>query len=415
MRDTAWPAFIVICLSFAACGGDTVPPPEPVVRDSAGIQIVENPDVGWEPAAAWVVSDTPSLDLGSVDAPPEHQFLQVMGVASLSDGRIVVANAGTQELRWFDADGTLVVSAGGEGQGPGEFTGLTSVGVLPGDSVIAYDGRQRRFSIFDESGVFVRSAPLEDDDRPGMRFPVFMGMLEGGSFVMVGRDLQTEGMTEGPVLAAMPVYVYGSDGTIRDSVGTFHGWEALVTIRRSEQVVGMSIGDRPYGRTTTVASIGDGIVVGTPDAYEFEIYDPDGALRSIVRLARSNAPLTGADIDAFVASQVEDEAEGNLQREYRRLATEIDFPDTKPAYASAMRGDKQGNVWVPGFMVDDGERSHPPRWAVFDRGGRYLGELEMPRRLRVLEIGVDNVLGIWRDEFDVEHLRRYEITKPDRI
>jgi hypothetical protein len=405
---------LAMLLGGWACSGGGNRAAEPVVRDSAGIRIVENLDVGWQDGAAWTVAQTPALDLGGVDAEAAHQFHMMMGAATLTDGRIVVANAGTQELRWFDGAGTLVARAGGEGQGPGEFTGLTSIGLLPGDSVIAYDGRQRRFSVFDASGAFVRSAPFDGDERPGMRFPVFMGMLNGGSFVMVGRDLQTEGMTEGPVVAAMPVYVYGSDGEARDSLGTFHGWEALVTIRRSGEVVGMSIGDRPYGRSTTVTSVGDGIVVGTPDAYEFEVYAPDGALRTIVRLARPNAPLTSTDIDAYVASQMEDDADDNLLREHRRLATEIDFPDTKPAYASAIRGDVEGNVWVPGFSIEDGEEQHPPLWAVFDRDGRFLGELAMPRRLRVREIGADYVLGVWRDDFDVEHLRRYALTKPDR-
>jgi hypothetical protein len=219
---------------------------------------------------------------------------------------------------------------------------------------------------------------------------------------------------DGPILASMPVYVYGSDGTIRDSIGTFHGWEALITIRRDAQYVSMAIGDRPFGRTTTVTSVGDGIVVGTPHDYAFEIYAPDGTLRSIVRLARPNAPLTGADIDVYVASQVEDDDGSNVMREQRRQAAELDFPDTKPAYASSIRGDAQGNIWVPGYSIQDDEGPRMPLWAVFDRGGRYLGELELPRRFRVLEIGADYLLGVWRDELDVEHLRQYDLVKPAR-
>ncbi len=406
----------VFALSWA-CGDGGSQRPEPVVRDSAGVRIVENLDVGWDVEDAWTFAPVPAMDLGSVDAAPDHQFHMVMGAATLSDGRIVVANAGTQELRWYGPDGTLMVTAGGEGEGPGEFTGLTSVGVLPGDSVVAYDGRLRRFSVFDPDGVFVRSAPLSGDDRPGMRFPVFMGMLDDGSFIMVGRDVlvfEQPDVKDGPILASMPVYVYGSDGTIRDSIGTFHGWEALITIRRDAQYVSMAIGDRPFGRTTTVTSVGDGIVVGTPHDYAFAIYAPDGTLRSIVRLARPNAPLTGADIDVYVASQVEDDDGSNVMREQRRQAAELDFPDTKPAYASSIRGDAQGNIWVPGYSIQDDEGPRMPLWAVFDRGGRYLGELELPRRFRVLEIGADYLLGVWRDEFDVEHLRQYDLVKPAR-
>lgn len=245
-----------------------------------------------------------------------------------------------------------------------------------------------------------------------MRFPVFMGMLDDGSFLMVGRDLRTEGMIEGPVLARMPVYVYGSDGMARDSIGSFHGWEALVTIRRNAQAVAMSIGDRPFGCTTTVTSVGDAVVVGTPHEYAYEMYRPDGTLESIVRLARPNATLTSAEIDAFLAAQAEDDAGDNVLREHRREAAELDFPDTKPAYASSIRGDAHGNVWVPGYAPEGSDQ--PPLWAVFNRDGRFLGELRLPGRFRALEIGDDYLLGIQRDDLDVEHLQRYAIVKPDR-
>jgi hypothetical protein len=411
MREHAWPTIVLIGLSMTACQDGQPPPAEPVVRDSAGIRIVENADIGWDAAAAWVVADTPSLDLGSIDADPEYQFYRVVGAATLSDGRIVVASGGTQEVRWYDPAGTLVATAGGEGQGPGEFTGLVALGVLPGDSVLAYDMRLQRFTVFDADAADVRSVPLEQLDRPGMRFPVLLGVLDDGALVMVGRDLQTEGMAEGPVRAPMPVYVYGPDGTSRDSIGTFHGWEASVTIRRNSQQVAMAIGDRPFGHSTTVTSVGDGIVVGTPHSYELAIFRPDGALRSIVRLDRPAQLLTAADIEAyeaFLASQAED---NELAREQRREAAELEYPETKPAYASAIRGDRLGNIWVPGFAVSEEQR--PPLWAVFDREGRYLGELELPGRLRVFEIGSDYVLGVWRDELDVEHVRRYPLIKPN--
>ena len=45
----------------------------------------------------------------------------------LSDGRIVVANGGSDELRIFDRSGTHVGTWGGQGEGPGEFTALGPV------------------------------------------------------------------------------------------------------------------------------------------------------------------------------------------------------------------------------------------------------------------------------------------------
>jgi hypothetical protein len=80
-----------------------------------------------------------------------------------------------------------------------------------------------------------------------------------------------------------------------------------------------------------------------------------------------------------------------------------------PAYATGLKGDRSGNVWVPAFEI---ARGTPTRWSVFDPDGRYWGDLTTPARFRVLEIGDDYVLGVWRDDLDVEYLRKYELRKP---
>lgn len=52
------------------------------------------------------------------------------------------------------------------------------------------------------------------------------------------------------------------------------------------------------------------------------------------------------------------------------------------------------------------------RWAVFGADGAYLGTLDVPARFEVHEIGEDALLGVWRDDADVEHVRLYRILKP---
>ncbi|UCG74732.1 MAG: hypothetical protein JSV95_08145, partial [Gemmatimonadota bacterium] len=52
-----------------------------------------------------------------------------------------------------------------------------------------------------------------------------------------------------------------------------------------------------------------------------------------------------------------------------------------------------------------------PRWKIFDSNGALLGTIETPPRFTIYQIGPDYVLGRWRDEFDVEHIRMYELLK----
>ena len=51
-------------------------------------------------------------------------------------------------------------------------------------------------------------------------------------------------------------------------------------------------------------------------------------------------------------------------------------------------------------------------WTVFDPAGRMLGELSTPPRFQVIQIGDDYVLGVWKDDLDVEHVRLYALAKP---
>ena len=53
----------------------------------------------------------------------------------------------------------------------------------------------------------------------------------------------------------------------------------------------------------------------------------------------------------------------------------------------------------------------PSEWVVFDGSGRMLGSVTTPAGLEVTEIGEDFVLGIWRDELDVQHVQLYELMK----
>ena len=203
-------AFAAVLL--AACSGERTATNVPIVRDSAGVRIVENTGPAWSEATRWRLSDESVLTIGAPEAETEYQLFGVRGLVRLLDGRIVLPNTGSQEIRWYDAQGVHVRSVGGEGEGPGEFTGLGWLGVLPGDSIIAYDARQRRLSLFDPSGVFVRSSLVEVGRWPAMQYPVFSAVLSDGSILATGRLVDRQDMAEGPLLVPMAVYRYDQDG-----------------------------------------------------------------------------------------------------------------------------------------------------------------------------------------------------------
>ena len=95
-------------------GGDS-PALQPVVRDSADVRIIENPRPPAGSRLDWRVGAEPAVTIGSVDGEDPYLLSRVRGGFIVPDGRIVVVNGGSNELRVFDALGIHVATWGGQG------------------------------------------------------------------------------------------------------------------------------------------------------------------------------------------------------------------------------------------------------------------------------------------------------------
>ncbi|UCG87517.1 MAG: hypothetical protein JSW71_02940 [Gemmatimonadota bacterium] len=101
-------------------------------------------------------------------------------------------------------------------------------------------------------------------------------------------------------------------------------------------------------------------------------------------------------------AEIED---ANDRRDARERYDEMPVAEMMPAYAE-LEVDDVGNLWVRNY---DPDSDLSQTWTVFDPDGQMLGAVRMPADLRVTHIGVDFVLGVWRDDLDVEHVRLYEL------
>jgi hypothetical protein len=155
--------------------------------------------------------------------------------------------------------------------------------------------------------------------------------------------------------------------------------------------------------------LADRYVVGTPHSYELAVHRSDGSLLAIVRLLRDNAAVTAADIEAFKSLMLENIDDDNERRDRRQELDDYDYPAQAPAFGSAILVDTQGDLWVPEYSV---RIQQGMEWQVFDPEYRLLGKVESPARFTPRYIGDDIVLGVWRDELDVEYVRGYELIKP---
>lgn len=371
-----------------------------VVRDSAGVRIVESKRQMWSDADGWHVTQDPELTIGVVEGDPDYQFFSIGGVGRLASGEIVVANSGSQEVRWFRPDGQFVRSAGRAGEGPGEYRGMRRLLILAGDSVLVEDALRDRMNLYSPTGDLVRSWTIE----PLSTFvtPPPVGRLADGRFIAMTEDALTEPPGYTPYRATVVSY---RDGMLLDTVAQFPGGESYYE-RCGPDNRGMCRYGVPFARTALVDVTSDRIVTGNGSRYELAIYTAGGALAARYRRVVPLVKLTDARVRAYRDSIVA------LSPEQRRPAMRrgleaAPVPEYEPAFTE-LRVDALENVWVH----RTGE--HPPDdapWDVFDAEGRFLGTVAVPAGLRVAQIGRDFVLGVSQDEAGVEFVRLHELAR----
>ena len=75
-----------------------------------------------------------------------------------------------------------------------------------------------------------------------------------------------------------------------------------------------------------------------------------------------------------------------------------------PLYGSPF-ADADGNVWLPSYRLAYPEEGSP--YTVISPDGEWLGQVETPPRFRILDVTGGLVLGVLRDEMDVENVVVY--------
>lgn len=391
----------VVNMALAAWACAAEPSPDAVVRDSSGVRIVEIHLPPWTSPALWTIPAQPSLTIGGAEGTVEAQFDRIAGIVRLASGTIVVADAGSGQLRIFDERGMFVSAAGGPGGGPGEYRQIVSMGFGPGDSLWVYDFGVRRFTILDTLGRLIRTANLGGElSNVGA-----VGRLPNGAFVI--REFWSSRSQQGETGIGLSrsraaVAIVSAEGQVVDTVGLFEGREVYLGTEDGRTVMSAP----PFARQSNVTLRNEHIVVGEQTRFEVAEYAPPDRLESLLRVPMVDLRLSAQDVESYVAQQISPLApeEQTMRRQYLES---LGVPETRPAY-SDLKVDADGNLWVAEYVVPG---QTPRRWAVFRPDGSFIGAVTVPERFSVFDIGTDWILGVWRDVMDVEHVRLYPIDK----
>jgi hypothetical protein len=204
------------------------------------------------------------------------------------------------------------------------------------------------------------------------------------------------------------LFRYRPDGLSAEHVGSFPGVERAVfetgrvNSRGQADVIRL---ERRFGTKTAYAVAGDRFYVADNASYEIQVYSTVGRLTRLFRKRHSPLAVTEADLRALEDSILAAETDLVLRRSWDHRPQP---PETMPAYAPEIHVDSELNLWVREYT-----RPGDPHWShsVFDSSGVFRGDVAVPNGLVILDIGRDYVLGVWRDELDVEYVLLHELHK----
>ncbi len=388
---------------LVACGDRAVSLAMAEVRDSAGVRIVESTVGMWQEGDAWTVAPTPRVDIGGVEGDPTQQLFGVGDAHRLPDGRIVVANYGSQELLFYDPDGAHLLTAGGRGGGPGEFQAMGGIEVWH-DSLVVTNRQPPTLAFYDLGGRFVRSRRYQSP-------PV--GLFADGT-VLAAQTNFLEDPKDGMIRPPSVLLRFSNDGESVDTLRTVGGNERYMTFSGQS----ISVMRLPFGRATWTLVRGNRFYVADNDRYEIGVYGSDGTLHASIRKSLENLVATEADMERFIEIRLRGAGDDERRRRAAQAFRDVPMPETFPAFGwnttsrtAPVLIDDTDHLWVLEYNRPGDEEY---RWSVFDPEGRLLGEVVFPVVLEPMHIGDDFVLGEWRDEFDVEHVRLYDLIKQKR-
>ena len=367
----AFPVMLVAACGWGADGQRSAV----AVSDSAGVRIVDNGS--FDSGVALVVGE-PVYRLG--DEEEEYQFVSIAGGALRPDGTAVVADRGTNEVIVVNSVGGIAWAAGGQGEGPGEFSGLSSVG-WQGDTVVAHDAGLRRVT------YLVDGESLDSDLLPD---PLSFVRAE---WIGDGRMVVSPGgygpISDDPwITMALVGHDLGSPRA-----------DTLLVYEFAQGIPSMDAIANPFRAFGTVAVRGSRIAYGRGDHAEIRITAADGTLEQIWRWEHPRASVTAEMWTAYAARRMESPGRrsDSEMRQYLAQLREA-AQDPLPAF-SAFHLDAAGRVWVRDF---DPSTTIPTTFELFGGDGRWLGEVELPARTEILDAGEKFILAVERDEFEVQ-------------
>jgi len=406
-------------------GGARNGPGRVEILDSSGIELVRNRYELFDTSGVRLVEE---LRIGVANGPEEYQFDQIFGLAVDTLGRTFVSNRGTRSVRVYDREGHWVRDIGRAGSGPGEFQEISPPAIWR-DSLGLYDLAQMRFTLFDTTGQYLASWSMVLPDRRVI-YPLKGG--PAGWTVWINRlsmaqQPQPPGSTSRDTVLLGHVNLRTLDLALRN--GEDADPDILGLVPWPGELRKWTVGERgpttfgPLFAPDQQWSLDDAgrIYLSAGYPYQIDVYDEEGRLTRRVTRAFQARPVTDSEVEEYLSRLEQSGPSRVSEARLRSVRTNAEL--NRAEYFGATRtliASKEGAIWIErpdarfdlgNYVSIPGFESGPRYWDAFDVEGRYQFTVKAPDRFTARWIDEHSVMGVQRDENDVEYVVRYRVER----
>jgi hypothetical protein len=327
-------------------------------------------------------------------------FHRITDVTPLSDGTIAVAAHGSLSVYLFDQQGSFKMSLGRDGEGPGEFRAIWGSFALAGDSLVVFDSRLGRLTIFTQTGQVSRTLDISRFLPPARGADVHP--LDSG-FALVG--LASVGMRRSPGIYRDSAASYRLDAN-GDSVG-FYGRYPGSEVSHAQRLFGPS----PFGARLFSGTRGDRLIIGNSSQTEIREYATTGQLVRVIRWPDHDRHVTEARAAEYVEFRLESLPK-NEQAQFGQDLRQLSYSQTEPAYYGLVVS-SAGVVWLGDYPGPEALLPQPalrPRtWTLFGPDGVRRRLIHSPPGFELKAVRNGLAYGVQTDDLGVQSVLVYRV------
>jgi len=363
------------------------------VEEIDGVTIIRNPQEPYYGELAIELED--DLEIGH-DDDPNYQFYNVAGIALDSGQNLYLLDSGNHRVQKFDKAGHYLLTIGRKGEGPGEFTRVSSVFIDDNDTIYLSD--RRRIQIFDGEGVYKDSITFENNIND------FFLDIEGNIITFI---IQSDEEGSKKYLVR-----YDSKGKIADRIAEFSDVQAV----QSRDSSGVTMSFKAYHQYNYWPYLfpisEEQFIYAYPSDYVITTMSYRGEVSLKIEKDEPPQPISRAEKD-FIINRIEEAYERRGRKPPKDVVeASCQFPPHRPFFYG-MSVDDAGRIYArkARSVLDE---SGQVELDIFSKDGYYLYKTFLSFNPEIIKDGL--LYDIFTSEETGEvKIKRYRIKNWDQI